>query len=525
MVQHREINVEFPLGGQFREATYAQKTSPYSTPRAINVRGRGSLERRVRGGTRPMLTKFIDNDFGTNIVGMTKVSYVDDSGDLQTDVIVIADGVFSVVHAGAVTTTVCYVLIDGDYVLIDGDYVIFASTIAATSPIGDTDGFDIIEHGGKVYIADEYPKKYDPASGLVTTINTAPQNQPMILIYRERMVLFGEDHMFYISRQGDFTDWNFFDKSDDIGKATAGHIGDRGIINSPIRCGLNYKDKALVFGTEDDLWLISGETGIGEKKNVSRKVGIIAPRAACITPEGTVVFLAREGLYTYQIGGGEPQRFSERRIPDELRDLDPTTNDIHMQYDHKLHGVNLFVTPSAGAGEHWWLDIKNRALWQDAFGNNNHQPLCSCTYPQSGDSDVLLGCKDGYIREFSNSASNDDGTAVTSHLLLGPFKIGRNSGKDGQAMKIISDFAQSSSDVTWYTLVAETAEEVIDNAVTDIEGGTTDNVHATGTFSAGHNRPDYPRSRGGWLAIWLTSSGKWSYENLTFFQQRLGEIR
>lgn len=52
----RTLDLEFPLGGEDRSLAY-QKQRPFTTPPSLNVRSEGTLERRVRGGSRPGLVK------------------------------------------------------------------------------------------------------------------------------------------------------------------------------------------------------------------------------------------------------------------------------------------------------------------------------------------------------------------------------------------------------------------------------------------------------------------------------------
>lgn len=476
-----------------------------------------------------MLSKYVSTDFGTTITGMQDVTYIDGSGDLQNDVIVIADGSLFNIQGSTVTTTISYLAIDGDTVQIDGDNVIWASTVASVNPIGNTDGYQMVESNGKVIIAGSTAQRYDPISGAINTLLNAPTSQPGIATYQGRLVLFGENHILHMSRMGDFEDWDYGDREDQVNRAVALFAGDDNRIGLTVNCGMNYEDTAFVIGTNDDMWVIYGnprDPGNVRVENVSHHVGVIAPGAATIAPNGLVVFIARDGLYTWQIGSkSDPEPFSPVVIPEDFKDINVSTNDIMMEYDHKSRGIHIFITPSSDAGEHWWLDLKEKALWPVVFPNNDHQPLASCRISQSGDSDILIAGKDGYIREFSNSATSDDGTAVVSHLLIGPLHQSGEYDRNALLKKLLINLADSSGTVTWRTVVADNAEEAVDNAETDINAGTTTNVDQSGTVTAGYNYPEYPRSRGAFLVLWLTSSARWSWGNISMVQERLGRLR
>lgn len=526
----RKMDVRFPVLGENRGGAYAQEGPLFSSLKTKNVRNRGPLERRGRGGTRPMLTKYINNDFGTTITGLEQVSYIDDDGNLQYDIVVIADGNINVIQGVTITTTISYLQTEaGAFITTEaGDFIIYQSTVAAVNPIGDSDSYSMVECGGKLYIASTALRVYDPRNGTVVPVTNAPASQPLVSEYQERIVVAGEDHMFYASRQGDHEDWDFGDDKDDAGKAIAGFVGDSGRIGGTIKCMLNYKDKAFIMGTSDDLWVIYGAmspNGGGKKQNISHNVGIIAPRAATITPNGMLVFLSRDGLYTWQIGSdAEPQKFSANVIPQDLRDVSVTTNDISMVYDHKNEGINLFITPATGVGENWWLDLEQRALFADVYPATQ-QPLLATQINMSGYSDVILASKDGYLRRHSNTVTTDDGTTMNSELAFGPFHISHGNGMDGMITEIISDLADNSSSVTWRILVADTAEEVADNAETAFAAAWAAGVHSSDTWTENHNRPKYPRSRGAWAVLWLSGTGRWSFESITLYTKQLGRLR
>jgi len=531
MAKKRSVNVQFPLKGENRRGAYAQTEAPYTTFRAKNVRGVDPLERRVRGGSRPGLAKYVDNDFGSVITAIQPLSYIDANGDIQHDFIVICDGVVNIVSGSTVTATVARLVTeDGDYVITeDGSYIIFASTVPSVNPIGNTNAYQTCQSEGRAYIASSTLLEYNPLTGVVATVANAPTSEPIVFPYDGRIVLTGQDHMFYMSKQGDFTNWDFGEDYRDISVAVAGFFGEDGVIGGTITFGAPYEDRAAVIATTDDLWVIYGNpsaAGDGQKKNVSRDVGIIAPQAACITPDGLLVFLARTGLYTWQIGTEkEPEPFSEYVIPDDLRDIDPTAKEVILKYDSKTRGVHLFLTPSSGAGEHWYLDMDHRAMWPVVFGSNTHQPLAVAVFEQSGDSEIVLGCGDGYLRVFDNDATTDDGTNIASAVMFGPFHISGQYAKTGQIVEMDADFADNSSSITWKLYVASTAEEVCDNVETDLDGGTTTYLDQTGTWSENHNIPNYPRSRGAWGVLWVASTGRWSFEALKLIFTQAGRLR
>jgi hypothetical protein len=143
----------------------------------------------------------------------------------------------------------------------------------------------------------------------------------------------------------------------------------------------------------------------------------------------------------------------------------------------------------------------------------------------SGDSNVILAGKDGYLRRFLTSAADDDGTPIASELLLGPFHVPRAEGVDGMVTEIVGALAMGSGTVTWSIVTGSSAEQAVDRAVAIMDGSNEDEVDATGDWTAGQNGVEYPRARGPWAVLWLSSAEQWAYEAATLWMTRLGRLR
>ncbi len=527
----RIMNLIYPAGGQKRKASYAQVTRPYSSPRCRNVRRIGPLEERVRGGSRPGIEKYLNNDFGTNITGIERLTYIDTSGNLQNDIIVIADGIMHIVQGSSISITTAYLTYSGDNLTSGGNKLIFKSTVSTTNPGGNSDAFQMVSHGGELYIADSTLRKYNPNNGTILTVGAAPTGQPLVVIYQGRIVLAGLDNTFYMSKHRDFTNWDHGDANHkDASRAIAGAvggIGDRGNIANTIKCMKTWEDQILLFGCDDSLWSIEG---MSVRRNVSHNVGIIAPEAAAITPNGEVLFLAREGIFIWQAGSKqEPEPLSPELIPEDLKDVDVTTNRILMEYDHKNKGVYLFKTPigddAGNDGEHWWIDMENKSLWPDTYVGTDHQPLAITSLPKAGYTDVIVGSKDGYLRTFDKTNVDDDGQNIESDILFGPIHVAQEFGMDGMIKELRATFADNTTALNWYIYTANTAEEVVDKAQTDLDAGVTTNKYTTGAWAENYNRPKYPRARGAWCVLWVSGTSKWSYEQITLVLEKLGRVR
>jgi hypothetical protein len=99
----------------------------------------------------------------------------------------------------------------------------------------------------------------------------------------------------------------------------------------------------------------------------------------------------------------------------------------------------------------------------------------------------------------------------------------------GRLIRMHGITASSSADVTWRILVADTAEQVAANAKAAIESLVTSsspsNVHSSGTWTEGINHRSYPRARGVFMILLLSSSGEWGWEGASCVTEPSGAWR
>lgn len=528
--------LSFPLAGVARRRGYREQPRPYATPWAINVRGVGPLEARERGGSRPCLTRVNSNDFGAAITALLPITSIDSDGDRQHDLVIICDGTISYLRGSTVSTIEANLLWpDGNAMLWeDGTNIVFDATVSAANPIGDTNAYHAAERGGKLYLADSVLRVYDPNTGVIDPVtpkegSTLPTAEPLIAVYRDRLFLTGKNHIWHASRTSDFTDWDMGAEMTDVGRAVAGQLEHAGGIGAVPKALIPHRDKVLVMACENSLWTLRGDPTTGQIDAVTEDIGIISPEAWAKTPDGLIAFLSNDGLYLWDVGAnGRPMRFSEERIPGELRNVSGTTNTINMVYDPVGRGFHLFITPLVGIGTHWWLDLDNKALWPVRLASN-HQPLAVSRVEGSGLSEVVLGCKDGILRKFSSTATQDDGVDIESHVLLGPFRISQNDVKDAMLAEIHGILADNDDFVTWRVMMGESAETVADAAVLGINAVLNDEdaigVSASGNWEGLRNLVERPRARGAWVIVWLSSDARWSYEAVSVVARQLGRLR
>lgn len=466
-------NLVFPLAGVIRRSGYREATRPFSAPWAVNVRGVAPLEGRIRGGSRP---------------GLVAVP----------GVIVAAEGAWLWPNGEPLEWT-------------DEDAMTFGlMEDAITAP----DGSKIV----------------NPASLITVTAEKgdAPVGYTFSCVYRDRVVL-AKDNVWYASRVGDHADWDYGADMGDDSRAVAGTVELAGRSGLDITAIVPYRDAAMFVATANSLHVLNGDPATGTLRVLDENIGIIAPYGWAWNGE-ILVFLSNDGVYVGTVGAA-PQRFSEGRIPKELRNIDVDANTVTMAYDPGARGFHLFITPETGTGKHYFLDIENKAIWPVVFGDTEHQPVIAARIKGTEMERVVVKGRDGTWREFSDDASDDDGTAIESHVLLGPVMLAPEDVRDAMLAEIHGIMAEGlPSVVDWHVVMGDSAEGAADTAhvgiVSALAGNFPDSVvNATGTWTAGRNPVVRPRCRGSWIVVWISANTKWAFESIALVARQLGRNR
>jgi hypothetical protein len=268
----------------------------------------------------------------------------------------------------------------------------------------------------------------------------------------------------------------------DAGRPFVMQLSEAGELGGNVIALIPHKDSYMLAATASSLWVVQGDpTAEGRLQNVSRDVGIVGPRAWCRDHLDRYYFLSSQGLYTVSASGDGLQGLSEDVIPQELTGV--TDANTVLEYDHATRGVRIYI-PTATVN--WLFETEQNGFW----------PF-----------------KVGY---------------ASSHVALGPLRL--NDGETyGRLLRMHGITATGSADVTWRVLVADTAEQVSINAKAAIEalvaGSTPSNTHSTGVWAAGVNHRVYPRARGQFMILLLSSGGTWGWEGAVCFMEPSGKWR
>ena len=514
------IEIPFPANGVQRRASSRASAETPTCAWAVNVRTEDAVDRRLRGGSRSGLSKFVANDFGTTIADMISINMSSASG-ASTMLAVLADSTLSVVENGTVTTPVAY-LTDaaGDILTTAGGDRINVSSSAAPSS-----GFLVDGQQHVFAVTSSAIVKFDLKTGktdeLTATAGSIPTSMTFGAIYRDRLFVSGADNAIYASKQGDYADWNFGEHYENEQRAVAFQLSLANEVGEKPTAMIPHKDGTLICATARSLWLVSGDPTVGELARISEHVGIISSRAWC-KADGAIVFLSKDGLYQVNADGSELTPITPQVVPEELRDVNTSTTAVSIGYDHERVAFHIFLRTSSGSNTHWIYERQQQAFWPVRMPND-HSPLVVCQH----EGDLLLAGGDGYIRKVSGS--DDDGTAIESHVLLGPIKLGELD-REGLVNALHGIIANSSGEVIWRVIVGESADTAADNGKLAIEafqssGDYARYIRSSGCWGADRSTTGRPRARGMWACVWLQSRAQWAFEGATMEVSQAGKWR
>ena len=372
-------------------------------------------------------------------------------------------------------------------------------------------------------------KVYDPSTnklalwlanvGSTPAAGKNPTGCDCMAVFRGRLVLANGIH-WYMSRVNDPLDFNLSGDASDPSRAIAGSDSEAGEIGHIITALIPHTDDYMVMGCTDSLWVMKGDPAWnGMIQNLSRDVGIVSKTAWCNGPHGELIFLSSGGLYMLQPGGASyPVSISGDKIPLELKDIDPKEYEISLEFDVEFGGVHIFMTPNASRTmNHFWFDWSTKSFWIETY-QADHEPTAACFHRSyyQGDSGVILGGRDGYLRRFFKSAEDDDGSDISSYVYYGPIRLGDGL-YDGLIGEMDARLASESGNVVWTVKAGETAEEALSSSSYD-----------SGTFVAGKNYTIRPRMRGMYFTLKLAGQAgnrSWEVEEIQGIRKSGGRVR
>jgi hypothetical protein len=300
----------------------------------------------------------------------------------------------------------------------------------------------------------------------------------------------------------------------DVGRPFVIQLSEAGELGGNITALIPHKDGYMLAATSSSLWVVQGDpTADGGMRNISRDVGIVGARAWCRDHLDRYYFMSSHGLYTVGASGEGLQALSEDIIPEQLTGV--TDINTVLEYDHALRGVYIHIPDS--------VDIDGDVTSSDYTVTEGDTVTLTFTDTSTPTEEI------SWLFETENQAFWPFRVGYAgSHVAMGPVRL--NDGDTfGRLLRLHGITAASSANVTWRVIVADTAEQVSARAKAAIEtlmdAGTPTNIHSSGTWTAGVNHRTYPRARGLYMILLLSSSGTWGWEGAVIRTEPSGAWR
>jgi hypothetical protein len=385
-------------------------------------------------------------------------------------------------------------------------------------------------NNGYLYFADgSHWFRYNPAtntlenwaatSGALPVDNSG--NAPrLIATWRGRTCLSGlqyDPRNVFMSAVSDPTNWNYNPLAVTPTQAIVFNASPFGLVGDVVTCLAPYNDDILMIGGDHSLWVMNGDPMAGGRLDlVSDGIGVAFGNPWCKDPYGNLFFVSNlMGLYQMVPNQGPPTRVSQQ-IEQILAGFNVNTMVFRMIWDDAIQGLHVYCTDytTPKVATHLFWEQRTGAWWTDVFGNNNHNPKCVHVYNGNSASDrvALLGSWDGYLRCFQMGAPNDDGTAITSKVLIGPLLT--KDQDDIMCKDLQGIMGANSGTVTYSVLTGTTAETTLNNAPV-----------VTGKWIAGRNYNTFVRSSGHGVWVQLSATTPWAMETIRARMAGLGKVR
>lgn len=369
-----------------------------------------------------------------------------------------------------------------------------------------------------------------------------------IKAWRGRMVMAhledGNPDIIFFTKQGDPTNFDYGVDPETPVMAVATNTNFRaGQIGQPVTALIPCNNDRLLIGLDHAIYQMLGDPADGGQLSpLSETVGILNDDAWCMATNddgtaGTIWFVGTGGLYQMD-PGGQPRLISNQAFNQNFIDLPQVGYYVECEYDRDRHRVWIFITQVATpyATKHCYYDLRSGGLFPFSFpadtggddgsagtGAPTYGPSKALTfdgYDENGnDRVVLMGCRDGYVRQFSDTTYNDDGAAISSYCWVGPLQPG------GAAYEARIN--------GWYPVMAEYASNF--NCTWALYGGAdpyttyTSGAAKSGTFTTGGRQsPRAERLAANSFFFKFsnsTASKGWGLERITVRLEPAGPVR
>lgn len=530
MENQEQLDLHFPAGGVSVDQAVGKQPNVdiegkyYRTsPDATNVRGYDT-DGRLRGGSRPGIEKYVPNRPGnvrmaTQFLGVlvvTGTSPVQPSQSGRKVMLVdVSQGTVTFLRAGETTWT------------------------TPTNNTGNTPALNATglvrgaAYADKLYFVDGTNYVYfDGTTGTVESWTASSGSMPVdsssnkarhICLWRGRIVLSGvllNPNIIFMSKVADPRDWNYAPATPvPADSAFATSTGPQGNPGDVVNGLVPYTDNFLVVGMMGRLAIFRGDPYYGGSlDNLTTEIGMEWGVAWAMDSAGVIYFFSTLTGVFRMIPGRMPERISYSIDP-LLEDIDTGEYGILLQWEDESQILHVWITLLAEtfATTHWEWSKRSNAWFKRIHANTDHNPLAVCNFlgNDAGDRKSLIGGWSGYVYALSADAATDDGTAIESEVLIGPFLT--KYGDQVTLQEVQGILAKDSGNVQYEVLIGETAEGAL---------GSTPVADGTWTSADdGRNYTDAIRRSAHAAYLNLSSVVQWAFESCRALVDTRGKVQ
>lgn len=378
--------------------------------------------------------------------------------------------------------------------------------------------------GQLFFVVDGKYSYYDPLrSGdsvepwTASTAGEMPEGCRLAAFYRGRLVLARSDvdpFRIYASAVGDPFDWDLSPAITTPTAAFGGSNQDQTRNPDIINALAPFYDDVLLVGGDHSITQFRGDLSeLGQIDYFTDVTGMAFGHSWALSPEGLLYFFgSRGGVWVMQPttdGRAQPPvEITRDTIAQALRSINLTNYLVRLMWDHDAQGLHVYLTPNQGtvstSNIHYFYEARTKSWWEVTLATTGLQPVC-CGLLDGDTPDerqAAIGCYDGYIRRFADSAANDDGEAIDSSVLIGPL-VAPEAELEQRISALQATLASTGG--CDYEVYAN------DHPVLPVS------PQSTGTLVADRNQRVSVRVRGGYVWIRLTnaaSAARWALESL-----------
>ena len=272
-----------------------------------------------------------------------------------------------------------------------------------------------------------------PTTSISGSLSTADVSCRIMALYRGRMVLSGletDPQNWFMSASQDVNDWDYFPAVLNQQQAVAGNNSQTaGKMGDVITALAPYTDDVMIMGAANSISVMRSDPAAGGTiDTTSTKVGIAGQQAWTFDTAQTFYFFWINGFYRMDLNTFQPILVSQNRLDKTFSAINIATSRIFLEYDPEWQGVHIFVTDDAQptvAPKHYWWDERNDAFWIDQYpAAIGPAFVYRLNADNPEDNATLLGGFDSILREFDDSALDDDGIVITSFCRFTPLVLG-----------------------------------------------------------------------------------------------------